>query len=97
MQGLQIKDGPGRLANADQEAWVQARILTAMRMAVAIHQKAGPRADEHMVDFGFRGVAEGAALEVIRTLGMQPEFINIRNPNPPAASLLNAGKSQGGT
>lgn len=76
-QGACVED-PRRVATADHEAWVQCRLMTAMKMALALHREQQVRADEHSKEYGLRGIAEGAAREIIETLGMRPEFINIR-------------------
>lgn len=64
----------------DQEAWVQDRILAAMRMALSMHRERRVGADEPAFQAGLRGIAEGASIEVIRTLGMEPGFVNLRHP-----------------
>jgi hypothetical protein len=70
------------VANCDQEAWVQDRILTAMKMAISLHKERRVGADLHALDYGLRGIAEGTAIEVIRTLGMEPEGVNLRLDKP---------------
>lgn len=82
---------PQRIANADQEAWVQDRILTAIKMALAASRAQQVRADEPAFEYGLKGIAEGAAIEVIRTLGMVPAGINLR-VDPPAGKIANLAR-----
>lgn len=67
-----------RFATCDQEAWVQDRIRTAIRMATSLHLEKQVSADEPIERYGLAGIIEGAAREIIETLGMKPEFVNIR-------------------
>lgn len=69
-----------KAATCDQEVWVKARLETAIKMALAIHSKCGPRADEYLLSCGIEGIINGAAVEIIRTLEMEPEFTNLRRP-----------------
>jgi hypothetical protein len=66
------------LANCDMESHLQTRILTAMLMAIEVRKLAKVGADEHLWNYGLRGIAEGCAREIIEELGMRPEFLNIR-------------------
>ena len=67
-----------RIVNCDQESWVQARVLTAMRMAVRVSQERKVQADQPIQDYAMSGIAEGAAFEISNTLGLKPAFDNIR-------------------
>ncbi len=71
---------PKFMAGPDQEAWVKDRIRDAINMAMAIRENSGPRANEFALRYGVEGVIEGTAIEIIRTLDGQPEFVNLRNP-----------------
>ena len=64
-------------ATCDQEAWVKERIKTAINMSVAVIRTGYVGAKTDMVDRAIYGIIEGAAAEIIRTLGMEPSFINI--------------------
>lgn len=75
------------VANADQEAIVQARIKSAMNMAIKLHSAASVGADHPARDYGMRGIAEGAAREIIETLGLRPAFINIAEDAPSTVML----------
>lgn len=61
----------------DQEVWVRDRILTAMRMALALASQKNVRADDPLFQAGLRGVAEGAAVEIIHTLDLEPGYVNL--------------------
>ncbi len=67
-------------AGPDQECWVQDRIRDAINMAMALHEHKGVRANEFALRYGVQGIVEGSAIEIIRTLGGQPEFVNLRDP-----------------
>jgi hypothetical protein len=70
-------DGP-RIASCDQEALIMHRIQAAIRMAKAIEEAYRCRADDSMRDHAIKGLIEGAAIEIIHTLGMEPEWVNLR-------------------
>lgn len=70
------------VANCDQEAWIKARILTAMRMAVRLDRAVNVGDEIDLFESGIEGVANGCAVTIIRILRMQPEFINLRRPYP---------------
>ena len=80
-----------RIANCDQEAWVQERIHTAMKMGIALWLAQRVGADKPSYEYGLRGIAEGAAIEVIRTLGMEPAGVNLRT-DAPSGNVANLGK-----
>lgn len=62
-------------ANCDQEAWVKRTIFKALLMAVSISRIS----NTGQIYLGaLDGIAEGAAIEVIRDLGMEPEFANLK-------------------
>ncbi len=71
---------PPPKANADQESWVKARIKTAVRAALFLSWAQEVRADQDIVMCGIDGIANGAAVEIIRTLGMDPSYVNLRKP-----------------
>lgn len=66
-------------ANCDQEVWVKERIKTAIKMAAAVKNCGVVGADEPLISSAIEGIINGAAVEIIRTLGMQPEFTNLRD------------------
>lgn len=68
------------IVGCDQEAWIKARILTAMRMAVNLRHEQNVRDEEAIYECGIEGIANGCAVTVIRILRMQPEFMNLRKP-----------------
>ena len=79
-QTQETRSEPLFTVGPDQECWVQERIRDAINMALTIHQNQGVRANEFALRYGVQGVVEGSAIEIIRLLGGQPEFVNLRNP-----------------
>jgi len=71
-----------KYATCDQECWVKERIKTAIDMAIALSKRRNVGADDPLFVSGIDGIINGAAWEIIRTLGMEPEGINLRNPYP---------------
>ena len=67
-------------ATCDQECWVKERIKTAIEMAIALNKRRNVGADDPLFVSGVDGIINGAAWEIIRTLGMESECINLRNP-----------------
>ena len=67
-------------ANADQEAWVQGRLRGfAALVATLVRQRSGSvAANEPMFAAALEGAIQGAAVELIHTLGMEPEYANLR-------------------
>ena len=76
-----------KIATCDQEVWVQNQIKLAMRMAIAMKKETRVDADRDALRYGMEGVAEGVAREIIHTLGMRPEYTNIRNLNLPSSPI----------
>lgn len=54
--------------------------MTAIRMAGSVKAARAVRADDDLLQCALDGIANGAAVEIIRTLGMEPEFVNLRRP-----------------
>lgn len=69
-----------KYATCDQEYWVKERIKTAIDMAIALSKHRNVGADDPLFVSGIDGIINGAAWEIIRTLGMDSECINLRNP-----------------
>jgi len=70
---------PQPIAGADREVWVRNQVLTAMEMALALRKQRQVRADEDAFQGGLHGVAEGAAIEILRTLGFSTHnLVNLR-------------------
>lgn len=67
-------------AGPDMESEVRDRIMTAIRSASFIVLAQRVRADEDIINSGIVGIANGAAVEIIRIFGMEPEFVNLRKP-----------------
>ncbi len=68
------------IANCDQEALVMQRIRTTIDMAMALDGKKNVGADDPMYKSALDGLVNGAAWEIIRILGMKPEYSNIKDP-----------------
>lgn len=64
--------------NADQESWVKARIKTAIKMGIKLHQEKLVGADEPLFQSGIDGIVNGAAVEIIDTLNMNNIYVNLR-------------------
>jgi hypothetical protein len=69
---------PRPVVGPDQEVWIRNQVLLAMRMAIALHIEADVRADEAALTHGLYGIAEGAAIEIIHTLNMEPGYVNLK-------------------
>lgn len=67
------------VVTCDQECWVQDRIATAIRMAIDLHRARKVAADDPAFEYALAGVIEGTAIEVVRELGLEPCFVNLRN------------------
>lgn len=65
------------IVSCDQECWIKDRIRTAVRMIHGIHQHHHVRADDPIRDHAIEGVINGAAIEIIHTLRMEPEWVNL--------------------
>ncbi len=76
----------------DQEIMVRSRIETGIRMGIAAYRATRVRADAPAMASAINGIANGVAVEVIQTLGLQPSYANLRpahvgepvNGDPPA-------------
>jgi hypothetical protein len=66
--------------DCDREVWVMNSINAAIRMALAVKKECRVGADEQACQEAIRGIIEGTAIEIIRTLGMEPSYVNIRKP-----------------
>lgn len=65
--------------SCDQEAGVKDRIRTAIRMGISLRKERGVQANEDLFKYGVEGIVEGAAREIIRELGLEPAYKNIRS------------------
>jgi hypothetical protein len=68
--------------NADQEVWIKQQVLTAIRAARAVEKACWVRADQPVLDCAIDGIANGAAIEIIHSLDMEPEYTNLRKYLP---------------
>jgi len=78
--------------NCDLECWVQARIRTAVRMALAVKSERFVRADDDILECALDGIVNGAAVEIIHTLGMEPEWVNLRKPPVVSSNVYGPGE-----
>lgn len=69
-----------RIANCDMECWVKDRIRTAISMSLSVLRHRAVQADAPLSSGAIEGIINGAAVEIIRTLGMEPEFVNLDPP-----------------
>ncbi len=67
-----------RSISADEESWVRSRILTAVRMSLAVQRECAVAADSESMQSGIEGIVNGCAIEVIRTLGLDAPCVNLR-------------------
>ncbi len=58
-----------RIAGADAEVWVRNQVNTAIRMALAVKKEVLVRADSTIYDAAIFGIADGAAVEILKILG----------------------------
>ena len=65
--------------SGDREVWLRDRIMTACMMALAVNRERTVGADRPLFEYALDGIVQGAALEVITTLGLEPSFTNLRN------------------
>jgi hypothetical protein len=64
--------------NCDREAWVKARLRTDIRMASAVHYAKRTGADTDLLESAWDGIVNGAAVEIIHTLDLEPAYVNLR-------------------
>ena len=79
-EGLCQGQSPRKKVNCDQECWIKDRIRDAIRMASVLESNRGVQANEYAYNYALEGIIEGQAIEIIRTLELEPEFVNIREP-----------------
>lgn len=65
------------VVSCDEESWMQDRIRTAMRMAIAVHDSQRVHADERQFEDALDGIANGTAVEIVKTLGLETEGTNL--------------------
>ncbi len=69
---------PRKIVDCDRESWIKSRVLTAMRMAMVLKHERYVQADDDLFNSGLEGIANGAAVEIIRELNLEPEYKNLR-------------------
>jgi len=78
-----IEEVSSRLADrepvsGDQEVWLKDRLYTLVRLVRGIQRQKAVAADDPLIDCAIDGAVNGAAIEVIRTLGLTPSYTNLR-------------------
>ncbi len=68
------------VVDQDREAWVKARLKTAIEMALAVKNRRNVAADDVIYECALAGIINGAAIEIIRSLGLEPGYVNIQRP-----------------
>ena len=72
---------PKQKVNCDQEAWVKERLKTMLSMAIAINEKKKVMAENGMLKCAIDGLINGTAIEIIHTVGLEPEYTNLDKIN----------------
>lgn len=62
---------------ADQEDWLQARLLTLVRTTFDIERNKRVCADESITDSAIYGAVLGTAREIVLLLGLKQPYVNI--------------------
>lgn len=86
---------PRPTVDRDRECWVQANIRTAIRMALAVKEQKCTRADQDVFECALDGIVNGAAVEIIHILGMEPEWVNLRKPPVVSSNVFGPGEPMG--
>lgn len=78
-EAVPVKARPEFL-NVDQEAWVLKRLeeLLELHKAILLNRITWPSTSAPMVDAAIDGAVQGVASEIIRTLGLKPCYVNLR-------------------
>jgi len=71
---------PRPVTNAEQEAWLCARLRSTIRMAIGLRNAQKVAADNLLLECAMDGIVNGAAVEIIRTMGMEPSYTNVYRP-----------------
>jgi len=67
-----------RYVSVDQELWIKDRIRTAIKMSLELNKLQRVGADEPAFSHGINGIINGTAIELIRTCGLEPMFVNLQ-------------------
>lgn len=73
-----MAQNPRQKASCDQECWIKDRVRDAIRMALVLDKNKGVQANEHAYNMAICGIVEGQAIEIIKILGLEPEYTNVR-------------------
>lgn len=69
-----------RKITCDEEAWLYNSLSGLVRQTLALNRNAINRADEHTFDAAVSGAIDGTILEILHTLGIDSDYVNIPNP-----------------
>lgn len=69
-----------QIVNADYEAWILSRLTELVILAQDLQKLRGNfvAASQPMIDGALTGAVNGAAIEIIHTLNMEPGYVNIK-------------------
>jgi len=76
--------------DCDTEAWIQDRLETLVKMTLLLRHGREVGADDPAFQAGIKGLIEGTAIEIIRTMGKEPGYVNLR-PLPHIVKFLGGG------
>ena len=66
------------MVDCDREDWLKARLWTAITMAQQLRNTKTVEADDRQYMYALDGIVHGTAVEIIKMLGMTPEYKNLR-------------------
>ena len=69
-----------KVVNPDQEAWVKQTVLSAIRAAYWVEKAKRVRADQPITDCAIEGIVNGAVVEIIHSLDLEPGYVNLQRP-----------------
>jgi hypothetical protein len=62
----------------DQECWVTDRLYIMVRLVKAIERQRKATADDRLINGAIHSLVNGAAVEIIETLGLHPSYVNLQ-------------------
>ena len=63
----------------DQESWIRSRVLTAIRMGVAVWKNKRVSTDDPILNKAWYGIAEGTAEEIVDELHLSNCYVNFKD------------------
>ncbi len=76
--------------DCDTEAWIQDRLETLVKMTLLLRAGREGGADAPAFQAGIKGLIQGTAIEIIRTMGREPGYVNLR-PLPNIVKFIGGG------